>query len=79
MAERAPGFDVAGAARDLDERARRYAPIYAAPDLAACVRLLHRNPAIATAVRGAIEAELAKLPEGGVGLDVPLFPSSRAV
>lgn len=73
----APGFDLAGAARDLDERARRYAPIWQQPDVSECVRLIHRNPQIASAVRKAIAAEMAKLPGGGVGLDVPLFPSAH--
>ena len=83
MSERAKatppaGFDLAGAASDLDARARRYAPIYdAAPDLGACIRLLHRNPSIASAVRRAIEKEMAKLPGGGVGLDVALFPATK--
>lgn len=68
-------FDLKGAARDLDDMARRYAPIYmrGGKALAECIRLLHRNPAIATAVRQAIDEELAKLPGGGVGLEVPLF------
>lgn len=73
------GFDLAGAARDLDERAQRYAPIYAQPDVAVCVRLIHRNPAIASTVRRAIESELAQLPGGGVGLEQPLFDASRKV
>jgi hypothetical protein len=69
------GFDLAGAAQDLSDRAKRYAPIYAigGEALAQCVRLLHRNPAIAPAIREAIGAELDKLPGGGVGLDAPLF------
>lgn len=73
MAERATGFDLEGAARDLDEMARRYSPIHAQPHLSECVRLLQRNPAIAGNIRKAIEAEMANLPGGGIGLDVPLF------
>lgn len=68
------GFDLAGAASDLEVRARRYAPIFDAPDVSVCFRLLTRNPSIAPAVRRAIEAELTKLPGGGVGLEVALFP-----
>lgn len=67
------GFDLGGAARDLDERARRHAPIYARPHMPECMRLLHRNPDLAPAVRSFIEAEMAKLPGGGVGLDAPLW------
>lgn len=72
------GFDLDGVAQDLSDRAKRYAPIYAqgGEALAECVRLLHRNPAIAPAIREAITAELGKLPSGGVGLDVPLFNQS---
>jgi hypothetical protein len=76
MAERAPepqGFDLDGARRDLDERARRWAPVYAQPDVLA-VRLIGRNPGIAPIIRQAIEAEMAKLPGGGVPLSAPLYP-----
>jgi hypothetical protein len=66
-------LDLQAAAQDFAERANRYAPIYTAPDLPECVKLLHRNPAIAPAIRKAIELELARLPGGGVGLDKPLF------
>lgn len=72
----ASGFDLAGAARDVDERARRWAPIHGQPDVSECFRLLARNPQIAPAVRRAIAAEMAKIPGGGVGLDVPLFPAA---
>lgn len=71
-------MDLKGAAQDAADRAKRYSPIYSVPDLAECVKLLHRNPAIATAVRKAIEAEMAKLPGGGVGLDKPLHPQAPA-
>ncbi|MNS48417.1 hypothetical protein D3C72_809890 [compost metagenome] len=69
------GFDLAGVAHDLSDRAKRYAPIYAqgGPALSECIRMLHRNPAIAPVIREAIASELAKLPGGGVGLDQPLF------
>ena len=79
MAERAPdprGFDLPGAARDLEDRARRWAPLVADPDVSAAYRLLVRNPSTAKAARQAIEAEMAKLPDGGVGLEVPLFPAA---
>lgn len=66
-------FDLAGAARDLDAMARRYVPLYKMPDVEEATRLLHRNPAIAPDVRRFIEARMAELPGGGVGLDVPLF------
>lgn len=69
-------FDLAGAARDLDERARRYAPIYAHPDVAEVVKLVHRNPWAAAAVRRALDAELDANPGKAVGLDKPLFNGS---
>jgi len=68
-----------GAARDLEERARRYAPVYGQPDVAAVVRLIGRNPDLAPVIRQAIEAEMAKLPGGGVPLSAPLFPAGGAV
>lgn len=72
------GFDLTGAARDLDQMAQRYAPIYSrgGESLAECIRLLHRNPWAAQAAREAIAAELAAHPERAVGLDVPLFDSA---
>lgn len=70
------GLDVDGMAADLRERAQRYAPIYQThPALSTVVRLLHRNPSAAGAALKAIEAELATMPGGGVGLDQPLFPA----
>lgn len=66
-------FDLKGAARDHDERAKRYAPIWSQPGMAECIQLLHRNPAIAPVIRQAIEVELSRLPGGGVSLDEPLF------
>lgn len=68
-------FDLDGAARDLDERARRHAPIFAAggPEFSAAVRLLHRNPWLGPAIKAAIEAEMARHPEQAVGLEAPLF------
>jgi hypothetical protein len=69
------GFDLTGAAHDLSDRAKRYAPILVAggPDLAACQRLLYRNPWVAGAALAAIEAELAANPDRAVTLDQPLF------
>ncbi len=78
MAKRAlasQGFDLAGAARDLEDRARRHVGIYSNPDVSTVVRLIHRNPWAAPAVRAAIEAELAKCPDRAVSLDVPLWPA----
>ena len=67
------GFDVAGAARDHQARTRRWSPILMGqPDVAACYGLIARNPSIAAAVLQSIHRELAQLPGGGVGLDVPL-------
>lgn len=67
-----PGFDLAGAASDHKARMRRWTPIMAQPDVVACYGLIARNPMIAPAVLRAIQAELAQLPDGGVGLDAPL-------
>lgn len=66
------GFDLAGAARDHQQRVRRWARRMSEPDVVACYGLIARNPAIASAVLQAIQAELAQLPDGGVGLDEPL-------
>lgn len=65
-------LDLKGAAQDLDSYTRRYAPIYAQPDMPECMRLLHRNPWLAPLIRKAIEAEMARHPERAIGLDVPL-------
>lgn len=71
------GFDLDGAARDLDERALRWAPVFAQPDVAVCYKLLARNPGAAAAARRAIEAEMAQMPGGGVPLSAPLFGPER--
>lgn len=70
-------FDLAGAGQLHDERVKRLAPMYSQPDVSECIALTLRNPAIAPAIRKAIEAELAKLPGGGRGLDAPLYPQAE--
>jgi hypothetical protein len=74
---KAPGIDVEGLANLHRERAKRYAPIYAAggDDLSICIRLLHRMPKLAGAALKALHAEMDKMPGGGVDLDQPLFGS----
>ncbi len=70
--------DIAGAAQLADERARRWAPIMAVPDVREVVALLHRNPSVASAIRPVVEAAIAQLPGGGIGLDRPVFgPDGR--
>lgn len=72
------GIDFDGAAQDIELSARRYAPLYSHPDLRECVKLLHRNPQLAPVIRQVIEAEMAKLPGGGRGMNEPLFPRDTA-
>lgn len=69
-------FDLSGAANDLSDRARRYAPIYADPAVADVVKLVHRNPWVASSLRTALDAHLAAHPDKAVGLEVPLFDAA---
>lgn len=67
------GFDLSGAARDLDERAKRFGPIFSQPAMVSVTRMLYRNPWTAPALLEALEAELSAHPEKAVPLNAPLF------
>lgn len=79
MAERVPsppGFDLAGAALDLEVRARRYTPIHTLPGVTELIRKLHRNPWAAPAALAALDAELAAHPDRTVSIEAPLFSAA---
>lgn len=80
MAEReqdAPGFDLAGAARDLRERAKRLAPIHAEGGQALndAIGLLYRNPKAAPEALAAVAAWCKAHPEQAKPLSAPLYPA----
>jgi hypothetical protein len=62
-----PGFDIAGAARDLDGYAAWLSPYVAAPGMEDAMRLLMRNRALANDVAAFIRSQ-----PGHVGLEQPL-------
>lgn len=76
--QEAPGFDLAGAARDLQDRAKRLAPILApgGEALKRAIALLFRNPKAAPEALAAVEAWCSKHPDEAKPLSAPLYPSA---
>lgn len=72
-----PGFDLAGAARDLQDRAKRLAPIYAqgGEAMKTAIALLLRNPKAGPQALASVEAWCSSHPEQARPLSAPLYPA----